>query len=324
VLSVFIPEPQGLLRRQAKVDDPLPQDAVWLDLYEPSLEEERKVEAFLGVDVPTREEMREIESSARLYEENAVLYMTATVVTKLDTDVPENTQITFILAGNRLVTNRYADPLPFRRYMSYAERHLAQCSSGPAILAGLLESIVERSADVLERVGSNLDSVSATVFARPRGRRQPQRDFRGVLEQVGRNGDLISKSRETLVSLGRLLVFAQQASSEQLSQDVRGRFRTLSRDVTQMSDHASFLGNKASFILDATLGLVSIDQNNILKIFSVVTVFLLPPSVIGAIYGMNFEHIPWLHEPWGFWYALGAMTLSAIVPWAIFKWRGWL
>lgn len=324
MLSVFIPEPQGLRRREALVTEPLPQDAVWLDLHDPSPDEERKVEEFLGVDVPTREEMREIESSARLYEENSVLYMTATVVTKLDTDLPENTQITFILSGNRLITNRYVDPLPFRRYIGYAERHLAQCSSGPAILAGLLEAIVDRIADVLERAGANLDAVSVDVFARPKNRRQPPRDFRGVLEQVGRNGDLISKARETLVSLGRLLVFVQQATNEQLSQDVRSRFRTLSRDVTQMSDHASFLGNKVSFILDATLGMVSIDQNNILKIFSVVTVFLLPPSVIGALYGMNFEHIPWLHEPWGFWYALGLMILSAIVPWAIFKWRGWL
>ncbi len=324
MLSVFVPEPQGLQRREALATEPLPQAAIWVDLLGPTPEEERRVEEFLGIDVPTREEMREIESSARLYEENSILYMTATVVTKLDTDLPENTQITFILAGNRLVTNRYVDPMPFRRYMSYAEKHLAQCSSGPAILAGLLESIVDRIADTLERAGAGLDAVSVEVFARPKKRRQPARDFRGVLEQVGRGGDLISKARETLVSLGRLLVFVQQASNEQLSQEVRGRFRTLSRDVTQMSDHASFLGNKVSFILDATLGMVSIDQNNILKIFSVVTVFLLPPSVIGAIYGMNFEHIPWLHEPWGFWYALALMTLSAVVPWAIFKWRGWL
>ncbi len=91
-----------------------------------------------------------------------------------------------------------------------------------------------------------------------------------------------------------------------------------------LSDHASFLGNNVSFILDATLGMISIDQNNILKIFSVVTVFLLPPSVIGAIYGMNFEHIPWLHAEWGFAVALGMMVASAVIPYVIFKRRGWL
>jgi magnesium transporter len=105
---------------------------------------------------------------------------------------------------------------------------------------------------------------------------------------------------------------------------VRSRLRTISRDLTQMADHASFLGNKVNFILDATLGMINIDQNNILKIFSVVTVFLLPPSVIGAIFGMNFERIPISTQPYGFWMAIGMMVVSSILPWLIFKRRGWL
>jgi magnesium transporter len=273
--------------------------------------------------VPTREEMREIETSNRLYEEDGALYMTATVVTKLDTDTPENSQVTFILAGHRLITNRYVDPLPFRRYVAYAERHPSQCASGAAVFAGLLESTVNRIADVIERVGANLDTISAEVFTPPR-RRRATRDFRAILERVGQGGDLTGKARETLASLGRLLVFAQQAPNETFTAEVRGRLRTLSRDVTQMADHASFLGNKVNFILDATLGMINIDQNNILKIFSVVTVFLLPPSVIGALFGMNFEHIPMSAQPWGFWIAIGMMVLSALLPWLEFKRRGWL
>jgi len=150
------------------------------------------------------------------------------------------------------------------------------------------------------------------------------RDFRKILERLGQNGELISKARESLVSLGRLLTFVQQSTVVPMSQDVRGRFRTLTRDVMAMSDHASFLGTKVSFILDATLGLINIDQNNILKIFSVVTVFLLPPSVIGAIFGMNFSKMPWLHETWGFWAAMGVMVASAIGPFLFFKRKGWL
>jgi len=273
--------------------------------------------------VPTREEMREIETSNRLYEEDGVLYMTATVVTKLDTDTPENSQVTFILAGNRLITNRYVDPLPFRRYIAYAERHPAQCASGAAVFAGLLESTINRIADVIERVGATLDTISAEVFTPPR-RRRATRDFREILERVGQGGDLTGKARETLASLGRLLVFAQQAPHETFTAEVRGRLRTLSRDVTQMADHASFLGNKVNFILDATLGMINIDQNNILKIFSVVTVFLLPPSVIGAIFGMNFEYIPYLQEPWAFYAALGIMVLSSVAPYLWFRQRGWL
>ncbi len=323
MLSAFVPLPQGLARVELTPTATIPGDAVWLDLIEPTPTEEKLVEQYLSIDVPTRDEMREIEASNRLYEDGGALYMTATVVTKLDTDLPENTQITFILKTNNLVTNRYVDPLPFRRYIAYAERHPNSCSTAPAILAGLLESIVNRIADVIERVATDLDSASAEVFSQSKRRRGAARDFRKVLERLGQSGELTSKARESLVSLGRLLAFLQQTSVP-LTQDVKSRLRTLSRDVLAMSDHASFLGTKTSFILDATLGLINIDQNNILKIFSVVTVFLLPPSVIAAIFGMNFERMPWLAESWGFWAAIGLMLLSSIGPFLFFKRKGWL
>ena len=326
MISTYSVDGQGLHRTEIGCGEPLRDGAIWIDLLHPSPEEEGRVEGFLGIEVPTREEMREIETSNRLYEEDGTLYMTATVVTKLDTDHPENSQITFILSHDRLITNRYVDPLPFRRFISYAERHPVQCGSGAAVLAGLLEALVNRIADVLERVGADLDETSGHIFtpvSRRPGRTAP-RDFRRILESIGRQGDLNSRARETLASLGRLLVFLQQASHPQLNEEIGARLRTIATDIAQMSDHATFLGNKVQFILDATLGMINIDQNNILKIFSVVTVFLLPPSVIGAVFGMNFEVIPTSGHPWGFWIAVGVMVLSAVVPFLIFKRRGWL
>jgi magnesium transporter len=323
MLNAYALEGNGLVRRDPAVG---PADALWIDLLEPTPAEERAVEALLAIDVPTREEMREIESSNRLYEEDGGLYLTATIVTKLDTDLPQNAQVTFILKSGRLVTNRYADTLPFRRFASYAERHAASCNTDIAVLAGITEAIVNRIADVIERVGTDLDSISAEVLTRRSEghRRLRQRDYRGVLERIGQSGELIAKTRESLVSLGRMLAFVQQSSVITPANEVRSRLRTLSRDVVAMGDYATFLGNNVSFILDATLGMINIDQNNILKIFSVVTVFLLPPSVIGAIYGMNFDHIPWAHESWGFMAALGLMAASALVPYLLFKRRGWL
>jgi len=322
VLNAYALQNGGLSRVLLAADAAPPPEVLWVDLLEPTPDEERLIETALRIDVPTREEMREIEASNRLYEEDGGIYLTSTIVTRLDTDTPQNSQVTFILREGRLITNRYTDPLPFRRFTLYAEKHAAACNSGPAILAGLIEAIVNRIADVIERVGSDLDGVSARVFAH--ARRRGGRDFREVLETIGRSGELIAKARESLMSLGRVLAFVQQSTVVQLPQEVRTRLRTLSRDVIAMSDHASFLGNNVSFVLDATLGMISIDQNNILKIFSVVTVFLLPPSVIGAIYGMNFEHLPWAHESWGFLAALGLMLASALVPYLIFKRRGWL
>lgn len=323
MLNAYVLEAGGLVRRDASAETL--RAALWIDLYEPSPEEERTVEALLSIDVPTREEMREIESSNRLYEEDGGLYLTTTIVTRLDTDLPQNTQITFILKDGRLITNRYADALPFRRYVSYAERHPLNCNTHVAVLAGITEAVVNRVADVIERISADLDDISASVFARHGARRSRlTRNYRAVLERVGMNGELIAKVRESLVSFGRMLAFVQQTGNLTLSNEVRSRLRTLSRDVVAMGDYASFLGNNVSFVLDATLGMISIDQNNILKIFSVVTVFLLPPSVIGAIYGMNFEHIPWAHESWGFMAALGLMLVSSLVPYLLFKRRGWL
>jgi magnesium transporter len=324
VLNAFVPLPQGLTRVELTPTATIPGDSAWLDLIEPTPTEERLVEEHLSIDVPTREEMREIEASNRLYEDGGALYMTVTIVTKLDSDLPENTQITFILTNSKLVTNRYVDPLPFRRYIAYAERHPNSCSTAPAVLAGLIESIVNRIADVIERVATDLDTASAEVFSASRRKRGNARDFRKVLERLGQNGELVSKARESLVSLGRMLAFLQQSTVVPFAHDVKSRLRTLSRDVLAMSDHASFLGTKTSFILDATLGMISIDQNNILKIFSVVTVFLLPPSVIAALFGMNFEWMPWLRESWGFWVAFGLMLLSSIGPFWFFKRKGWL
>ncbi|MGC4029079.1 MAG: magnesium transporter CorA family protein [Steroidobacteraceae bacterium] len=326
MLTVYCLTPAGLKRLEREPQAPLPEEALWLDLLEPTVEEERQVEARLGIEVPTREEMGEIEYSNRLYEENGALYLTATVVTRLDSDLPENAQVTFILKDSRIVTNRYVNPLPLQRFANYIERHPTSHNSAPAVLAGIIESIVERIADVIERVSRDMDACSAEVFSRERrtdGHRKSQRDFRRLLERTGQSGELIAKARESLAGLARLLAFVQQ-SSINLPQDVRTRLRTLSKDVVAMSDHAIFLSSNLNFVLDATLGLINIDQNNILKIFSVVTVFLLPPSVIAGIFGMNFQSIPTLHSPWGFSAALVLMVVSAVVPWLIFKRRGWL
>jgi magnesium transporter len=143
--------------------------------------------------------MREIESSNRHYEDHGAVYLTATILTKLDTDLPQSTQITFILKNGKLVTNRYADPLPFRRFVTDAERHAEFCNSDAVSLAGPIESIVNRSADVVERVGADLDAISVKVFARstPARQRARQRNYRTVLEHLGQSGNLIAKTRES-------------------------------------------------------------------------------------------------------------------------------
>jgi len=325
VITFYSVLPQGLKREQVPPPGgPVDSRIVWIDLLEPSQEEERAVERVLGIDVPTREEMSELEASARLYEENGWLFMTATLVTRLDSGAPENSQITFILGKDRLITNRYADPVPFRRFIAYAETHPASCASAPMLITGLLESIVDRLAESLEKIGINLDSVSTEIFTPTLRRKAGSRNFNRILDRVGSSGDVISKARESLVSLGRLLAFMQQATVVAMPQDQRNRCRTISRDVLSLSDHASFLANKVTFLLDATLGMINIEQNNIIKIFSVAAVVFLPPTLIASIYGMNFEHMPELKASWAYPVVLVAMVFIALGIMLFYRRKKWI
>lgn len=315
---------QGTVRRVDVAPDQadLPTGPVWLDMYQPSAAEEDTVERMFGIDVPTREEMKEIEASSRLYQEDNAVFMTATLLVKADTESPESTAMTFILTGDCLITVRYADPAPVRVFATHLERHPRVCEAAETVLANLMDAIIDRIADVLEAVGADLDSLSRDVFSHEH--RRTSRDFESLLARIGHDGDLTSKARESLVSLGRVLMFVVQTDRTKARKGVQGHFKTLSRDVTSLSDHASFLNTKIQFLLDATLGRINIEQTNIIKLFSVVAVVFLPPTLIASIYGMNFHWMPELDWPLGYPLAVLLMVASAITPYALFKHRGWL
>lgn len=311
--------------------------AVWVDILRPGKDEETAVERALGIDVPTIEEMSEIEVSSRLYTEEGATFMTAMMLSHTDGDNVLLSPITFILKGEQLVTVRYAEPRSIDTFIARCQKGAVYTADG--VVTGLLEGLIERIGDVLERTGHELDDLSDNIFAIPQpqpneaptARKPPKaekrkpRNFQSVLEQIGRKGDLLSKVRESLVSFQRLLAFgAEIAASRKPGKEYEGRIRTLSRDVQSLSDHTTFLTQKINFLLDATLGMINIEQTGIIKIFSVAAVVFLPPTLIASIYGMNFAHMPELSWPYGYPMAIGLMILSAIVPYQFFKWRGWL
>jgi magnesium transporter len=322
VLSAYLRGARGL--EPHEVQGELPAGALWFDLLQPSPAEEQLIERALRIEVPTAEEMRAIETSNRLYEEQGALYLTATVLFRADTDHPETTQVTFILTDGALITSRYADLRSFKEFSAYAATHATACATPLQLLLGLLNAIVNRLADGLERVGAEIDATSLQVFPRGRSAHSRGRNYQQELQQIGGSGDVVSRARESLVSLARLLAFLQESDGAHITPEARASLRTVTRDVAALSDHATFLVGKAQFLLDATLGLVTIDQNNILKIFSLVAVLLLPPSVIVGFFGMNFAYVPWLHRPWGVWAAMGLMLVTALGPYLYFKRKGWL
>lgn len=302
----------------------IPDDVVWIDLLRPTPDETRAVERVLEIAVPTREEMREIEASSRLYQEDEGTFMTATVMTRTETAMPEAGAVTFILVGDCLVTLRYTEPQPFTTFAQRAQRQHALRLSGEMILVGLLEAVVDRIADILELVGADLDSLSHDVFGSNEADRKEPTDFNDIIQRIGRGGDLTSKSRESLVSLSRLLTFVTTKTETPALREAIPRIAILSRDVQSLADHATFQSSKVNFLLDATLGMLNIAQTDIIKIFSVAAVMFLPPTLIASIYGMNFELMPELGWPYGYPIALVLMVVSAVLPYLYFKHRRWL
>jgi magnesium transporter len=303
----------------------LPADALWIDMLAPDPAEEQEVETTLGIDVPTRHEMREIEPTSRLYERDGALFMTATIVGGADTDKPVGEPITFILTGGRLVTVRYHDPQSFTVVGANAARQLAGCRTGTMALIWLLEAIVDRLADILEMVGNDLDRTSKELFRRSAERSKTlTSSFSDIVKRIGVSNDRTSKVHESLVSLKRLLGFLRLSSKSEDREQLAVRLKSLRLDVTALTDHVSYLSSNITFLLDASLGMIAIEQNGIIKIFSVMAVVFLPPTLVASIYGMNFDDMPELHWTLGYPFALGLMILAAVLPYWFFKKRGWL
>ena len=326
MLSIFAPTGVAL-RKTCPADlAALPDNAVWIDLDKPTPEEDRAVERLAGVAVPTREDMQEIEISSRLYVENGARYMTASLMCGTDTGTPRITPITFILSGHRLVTVRYDAPKPFALVESKLARSAAHGTTGEVVLLELLDAVIDRCADILERAGSDVDQVSHDIFEPDESARTGHaKRYSEILIAIGRKGDLTSKVRESLVSIGRLVTFVTaEADSVKWSKEMRAQLKTMQRDVASLTDHASYLSNKITFVLDAMLGVVNLEQNNIIKLFSVMAVVLMPPTLIASIYGMNFKLMPELEWQHGYSFALLLMVIAAVLPYMFFKWKKWL
>jgi magnesium transporter len=305
----------------------LGDDVIWIDMLFPTQEEETSYEAQLGIDLPLREELKSIEPSSRLYKDNGAIYMTATVVSKANSGIPEAGPIGFILHGKRLITIRYTHPMAFDIFGSYVMRHPHEYEDGASLLCGLLETVVDRAAEVMENVGIEIDAISNDIFAGRADR--PQNMASGeklgeALKQIAHRQNLMAKIRDSLVSLGRVTRFLCLSEPIIKNRALDEQLRSVDRDIASLTDQASFIGSNITFLLDASLGLINIEQNAIIKIFSVAAVAFLPPTLVASIYGMNFDNMPELHLKHGYLMAIAMMVLSAVIPYVYFKRKRWL
>ncbi len=199
-------------------------------------------------------------------------------------------------------------------------------SSTDAFL-GLLEAMVDRAADILEQAGAELDTLSGTIFhadSRPGRGGRSDATLRAVLRRIGQAGDLVSHLRDSLLGLGRLTAYVAEARLPWMPPDLHARCASVRADIASLSDHDAQLTSKVQFLLDATLGFLNIEQNNGIKVLTVVSLVGIPPTLIASIYGMNFKNMPELDWTYGYPYALCLILLSVVGPLALFRWRGWL
>jgi len=306
--------------------------ALCIDLLNPLPEQVGAVETALHIQLPTRSQAQEIEVSSRLYLQGDTLFMTATIVSGANTPRIETAPVTFIYQPEHLVTLRYTEPTPFAIFRTKFLKHPEVYTTADKVLMGLFDEIVDRLADILEGVSGDMNAVSHNVLTgagvgSPTFVPSPQQtkvNYTLVLNQIGLNGERTASVRESLVSLQRMSRFMIEVSGGRAAYPLDEHWHTIRMDILDLTDHATFLSDKVTFVLDATLGRINNEQNMIIKLFSVLAVVLLPPTLIASIYGMNFENIPELTWQYGYPYALLLMLISAIVPYVFFKRRGWL
>lgn len=303
--------------------------AIWIDLIQPG---EAEIAALrgLGVAVPSLAEMEEIEISNRLYRENGLDYMIAVLPGERADGSRAAMPVTFILSDDRLVTVRHHSPRPFLTFPERGERSTLGCGTPDRLFLGLVEEIIARLADILEGSGRVLDETSAGVFerravsGRQRGRGGADR-LQEALRVVGREAELMARVRLGLLTVERILAFyiaivEDRAESGKLRPVIKGQLR----DVQALEVHADFLSSRVGLTVDTTLGMINLEQNNTVRILSVIAALFLPPTLIASIYGMNFAAMPELDKSWGYPMALGLMLATAVATWLFLRWRNWL
>jgi len=298
----------------ATPDDPA---ALWIDLENPTPEEELSVEKALGIDVPTPTERAAFEDSSRFYEENGALFLTATLLGRRDEGPFISGAVTFVLVKDKLVTVRQVRPRAFDVGKTRASARIGSATNGAGAFMALLEGVIERHADLLAETTREMNAFSASLFSES----EQSHDLREHLRALGRIGALTALVHDSLSSLQRLAAFARHACTRHdLDEALLNVFR---RDVEELEHLAETLQNRIAYLQDATLGLINSMQADVLKALSVATIAFVPPTLIASIFGMNFTAMTWFQAPWGPWIGFLLMIAAPAALFWIAKWRRW-
>ncbi len=302
---------------------PAAHSDVWIDLHAPDEARLLEVESATGLSLPRLEDLQEIESSSRLYVEGGALFMSFPVLTPYRHGEPtRSVPVGFVLQPHLVVTLHYGDAPIFDQAIERA-KSVVQGAQSSEIFVTVLEDVIERVADVLERANEEMDRVSQLIFRDAPETGSVTAQMRRTLRGIGRLGELVTKLRETLLGVSRMLPFLA-SHAVWMHDDLKPRLETVGLDVRSLLDHDSHLSQRVQFLQEATLGFINIEQSNIIKIMTVVSVVAMPPTLIASIYGMNFEYMPELKWVYGYPIALGMIVVSVVLPLLWFRARRWL
>lgn len=296
--------------------------AVWIDLLQPTADEIARVQRVTGLRVPNELQISEIESSSRLGFEAGTFYLSAPLVAPSADGHLTPTPVGFVLSSRVLLTIRFA-PLPS---LDAAHEDVAARppENAQEALLRIFELFVDRAADDLERAGAASDRLSRAAFRRGAAPPKAAVKLGAALQQIGEAADGISHVRDELLALGRIAAYLEESRMSGVPPVNATRLKAIRADIASLTDYEAHLAGKVQFLLDATLGFINIEQNEIVKTLTIASVVGIPPVLVAGVYGMNFRVMPELHWAFGYPMALALIVVTGILPLWWFKRRGWM
>lgn len=303
----------------------IPADGLWLDLMAPTGEEIKMVQKHFGIELPTRDEMSDIQISSQLYTEGDAHVMTTPIIAGAGSESYEVGAMSFVLLPHVLITLRFLEPRAVTIFSEKFLVHPADYASSSQVLLGLFDIFIERSVDVMERIGDQVDKLSNIIFKNIKSKKTNKQDqMHEILQHVGLTGDMLGQLRNAMAGSERVAMFLTSHAENLLGKNGIAHAKIIHRDVHALELHADALQQRIVFLLDATLGMISIEQNKVMTIFTVAAVTLMPPTLLAGIWGMNFHNMPELAWAHGYGVAIIAILASTLAPLLYFRHKGWI
>jgi magnesium transporter len=303
-------------------------DVVWIDVLNATSDELTEVEKATGLILPSLVSLSEIEHSSRMRREGEAIILSLPLPRR-STQGPRLLPVGFVLTSELLLTVRFDAEAIFDDFVETFAKGVPADTSAPSIMAGIFEAIVDAMADRLEEAGAKLDVMAGEVLGRdgstvsPGSVRSRDIPLRQLLQEIGKTGQMLGKLRATLLTGGRILHYVEAEGAAWFTDGVRARISTVKADIVSLDEYETHLSDKVQFLLDATLGLINMQQNDLFKVLTIVSVIGIPPTLVASIYGMNFHDMPELSWTYGYPYGLVMIALSAAIPLIWFKVKGW-